>query len=370
MKAGIALAALALAASTAAGQQSPLTFGGEKDLTIKAQALLQFRYTTSIRPDEPDDSEYTTGFSFRRARVGLLGKAMDDKLTFEIEGEGAGSNFILLDAWVGYNIAPNLRLRAGQFVLQFDRESLVSPAKQLTTNASSLAYQINPHAALRTQGIELQYSTSKARLIGVFHDGSSSFNSGFAATNSAMAVTVRGEWAALGTTGQFTQMTAPRGTEAGLLFGLAGHYERTENDGSNSPGLRLAYTADVSYQNNGFSAMVLGKAHIAEDLANGSGQPQHVYGVLAQAGYYVTPVLEPYVRYEWATTSDDSLDEYQVLTVGANWYIVSHALKATFEVAYAFDGVSDIFDRSSEGLLVTGMGEEELVLRAQLQVMF
>ena len=93
------------------------------------------------------------------------------------------------------------------------------------------------------------------------------------------------------------------------------------------------------------------------------------WGALFQAGYMIDKNIEIFGRWDvtvldkdlLAAGEDDTLNEF---TIGANYYIYGHNAKFTVDIGYLPDG-SPV---SAGGLGVLATGDDEIVLRAQLQL--
>lgn len=338
-----------------------------ESMTLKVSGSMQFRYTINNREDvaAPDD-DFSSGFSFRRLRPKVSGQTADKKLYFEVEGDLAGGDSNLVDAFIDYRPDERWRIRTGQFTLSFVRENILSSTKQLAMDRSSISANVFPVRGDRVQGVEARYQGDRYRAFATFHGGIRSFNQQYNSPNVGSGLAFRYEHLLAGESlKQFDQISAPHGTPFGLLLGGAVNYEQSQSGGDH-----FAWTADVSLQHNGFSFMVAGTGSIAEDLSL-TGRAEHVWGVMAQAGLYVSERVEPYVRYEWGTTSNANESDFSLLVAGFNWYIYGHALKFSADAGYAFDSVTSTWDRSSNGLLVDATGEDgQMVFRSQIQLLF
>jgi hypothetical protein len=329
-----------------------------------------FRYTASAAPDAPDpDDDVSQGFHFRRLRPLFDFEAFDGKLGVSIQTEARGEATELLDIYAFHAPDENWRLRLGQFRLNFNRETSVSATRQLLADRGSISNNINPGSSARVQGFEARYTRGRDRAYVTVHEGLWSGGKGtpFNDETSEWGATVRYERLLIGDDfGQFKQFTAPPETPRGLMLGVGGHAQHLADLGS-----RYAWTADLSYQDDGFNASVMYTGHTAEDRNEGmSPEPESLHGVAAVAGLYVTDELEPFARYEWGTTSDEGHPDLNLVTAGFNWYLAGHALKFTTDFTVAFDGVGPAFNRSSDGLLATPDGDERYIFRAQVQVLF
>lgn len=337
------------------------------DISLKLGFHMQYRYTASHAPGEDGQAgDPSIGFGFRRMRPKLAFGALDGKLGLTVLGEASGGELRLLDGALTLEPRDGVRARVGQFYLRYNREFMVSASKPLAADRSSLAITLNPGATGRVQGAELELTAELDRAVLTLSEGLDVPNTNYNDERSDWGITGRYERLLIGESFKpFAQHTAPRGTPEGLLLGAAAHAQSLRGLGE-----RAAFTADLSYQNDGFSAMATAGVLIAEDRNHPSiGEPEHQYGFVAQAGQYIGEKLEPFVRGEYAFTSGDHPD-LQLLTVGFNYYFYGQALRFTLDGTAAFDGVGPAHDRSSDGLLITADGDARYAVRAQIQVIF
>lgn len=340
---------------------------GNVDMTAKVSGVLQFRYVVNNRDGvmAPGD-DLTNGFYLRRARPKFSAESSDGKIYFESEIEISDGASEMVDTHIDLKPDSRWRVRIGQFTLSFIREDMLSNTKQLAMDRGSTSENVVRARGERVRGIEVRYQTDVDRTFGTVHSGLLSFNEQFDSRNLGAGVTFRYERLVAGEgLKRFDQITAPPGTPLGVLVGGAVLYEQADRGGDH-----FGWTADISVQNDGVSFMLTGIGSVAEDL-NLRGRPEQIWGLSAQAGVYISEYVEPYVRYEWGTTSDQGDPDFSFLTVGANWYIFGQALKFSADVGYAFNPVSRNWDRSSNGLLADAPGRDgQIVGRTQIQLLF
>lgn len=365
---GFAAVALAAIGSPAAAQDQYLVPGRSPDAKLSIGGEYQFRYTFSREssPVRPGD-EVASGFSFRRLRLRLRGSPDGGRTTLFFQTEANSGEARLLDLFIEGTLADGLKLGGGQFVLPFSHEQSVVNFKLQGPEYSSVVFSVNPTALLRTQGVMLTATDGPSRAFLALTDGTDALNAGPLDPGEGEAVTLRAEHALLGELAMFNQFTAPRGTPAGLLVGAAAHAERRDAGGD-----RFAWTADLTFKNDGFNAALAGFGHAAEDLTLGPApQPEHVYGLVAQAGVYVTDDVEPFARYQWGTTSDGAQPDLSLIEAGCNVYLAGHAVRFSGDVGYAFERVGPVFQRPIDGLRASGNGSPgEVVVRLQMQLLF
>ena len=103
--------------------------------------------------------------------------------------------------------------------------------------------------------------------------------------------------------------------------------------------------------------------------------------MLAQGSYnfpFGAGNLEPFIRYEHIDMDDwgaiaTTNDEFDLVTIGVNWYHKKHASKFTADVMYILDNISDDMDlgQSGLGILDDNLGsDDQLVVRLQYQLLF
>lgn len=361
---------------TSGKEGQPWTLFGDRrgfgEIRFRPRLGMQFRYTVSSAPNaSPPDDETSLGFHFRRLRPIFNFAACDEKLRAFFQAETMGGEARILDAWVGYDLTEDLTLRVGRIHLGFSREQTVSVFKQQGTDLSSVGFTVNQNVGNRIEGADVMFTRAPHRVNLVLSEGVGVAGGTYNDRLSAWGTTLRYEHLLIGESfGPFAQFTAPPGTPEGLLLGLAGHAQHLQGRGD-----RVAFAADLSYQRSGFNALLQGTCHISEDhnmirpgLA--APEPESAYGVVSHAGVYITDDIEPFVRGEWATTSDDDHPDLEVITAGVNWYIVGQLVKFTADATVAFGGIGPAFDLPINGHLRTPDGDDRFILRAQVQVVF
>lgn len=219
----------------------------------------------------------------------------------------------------------------------------------------------------RSQGVQFSYDAGDFRFIGSLSDGFNTANTDFTdPAESDFALTGRVEWLAFGNRSSTTDFTSQRSESGSLLLGGAFHYQ--EGDTQNT---MYSYTGDVSWENNGWNAMLAGVGRNIED----AGSDFDDFGVVVQGGYRVTENIEPFARYD-AVFADSNRgldnDNFNFITAGVNYYLYGHAAKFTVDAVYSLDdttGLGSLGNFSNTGVLGSS-DEGELALRAQFQLLF
>lgn len=361
----------------------------ENTYYLRVNPEFQFRYIYNTRDGEaPDTDEDENGFQLRRTRLDFRGHAITPDLTYRLRFlSDRGDGSIDLDiAYVAYNLIDGLNIKVGQFKPLFAREENVAAFQQLAVERS---YTADYFTIDRSQGVELVYSGwDNLRLSLAIHDGSYSADSEFNADRTNFAIAGRVELLLAGDWKQFDDFSSWSKDKFGLLLGIAGGYERgEEGSGTNTPDI-YKFTADVSVEVSGINVFVAGYLQKFSDNDDPS-LPSDLddatqFGLVAQAGVFVIPdKLELFGRYEWidfdgvyyrnngagtqSGTGNLAEDELSLITFGANWYLVRHNAKFTFDVIWALDPVP--VSNSGAGLL-TSVDDDQVVLRAQWQFAF
>ena len=153
----------------------------------------------------------------------------------------------------------------------------------------------------------------------------------------------------------------------------------------------LSYTADFNMRGDGWSfwtAFLGNYLYDGGSAATGLGVEDSIsYGAVVQGGVFVTDALELIARYEFLRVVSDqqvssvnsalSNQTLNIVTLGFNYYFNKNSLKFTLDGGWAFDAVQ--FSNGLYGEPVaganwrstsTGQGVGEVVIRAQMQLLF
>ena len=358
---------------------------GDGRFKLQVGGQQQFRYVWSFH-DQPD--KYRGGFENTRTKLTLRGHVISPDLTYLVRGSffrNAG-NFGLEDAWLRYHLDDQWNVRFGQFKLPFNREELVSSAKQLAVERSLINESLNLG---RSQGVELAYANATNRASLAFSDGGDDQVGGFGLVGTSpqnttaltedteFTFTGRVEHLAAGSWAQFDDFTSPVNDEYGLLLGIGGHYQQNEYNGAFSFGRNeerwLAWTADVSVEWGGANAFAAFTYHYIDDGGN-VGQVT-VYGLVVQAGAYFTPKFEFFTRFEYGLFDVDTANfaNLYLATFGGNYYFDGHDLKLTADIGFGISQVDSPWNSDIAGWRTDGDipgAESQVVIRIQFQLLF
>lgn len=404
---------------------------------------IQFRYIINFRDNDfvlrdieppagigPEDSavlgaqqqNFETGFQTRRTKLIFDGHVFDPALFYKVQGNFSSStgNFVLEDAYVGYEFDNGFTIRWGQFKLPFLREELVSSARQLTVDRSLTNEVFNQG---RSQGIELAYDTENWRAALAFSDGFRSANSEITAdrtmagnpgglfadprgtsfltpgTESQWALTGRFEYLFAGQWNQFRDFTSGPDDDFGLMLGGAVHIEGGAQDHNAfgvSPGGNIfgqgdyfyaSWTVDLSVEGQGWNAYfaaIGGHSDISDipvalpALPNATMETVRLndYGFVAQGGWRVPNTdWEIFGRYDvlfpdGSGTRRSSNRAFNTLTIGGNWYIHGHAAKFTADIIWFVDSVNQLSGTNTGIAYYQDDDRNEVSFRLQFQLLF
>lgn len=385
--------------------------------SLNIGALFQFGYVANFRDDDAtdiggQDNEFTHGFDIRRARLDFSGTAVNSAISYRISGDfgeinsGGENDLQVTWAYGEYAFSGGLdgvKVRFGQFKLPLYFEELVEPEyllavdRSLTNEAFSQQY---------SQGLQFSYEADSWRGTVAVSDGlgtaGTRFNSG---GESDVALTGRFDYKFSGDWSAFDDFSSFRNSENAFRVGAGIHWQTFGDTNPADSGVGgvplntgvvsgnlIAYTADLSWEGNGWSlfAAFFGQSIVDGELAGGADSEPNDFGVVVQGAYFVTDQWELFARYDGLYLDDDERtgfteDNFNFLTVGGTYYFVpeSHALKFTTDIVFAFDGSSDLVtlglldgtaSGSSSGTAVTGLiGQEEdpeIAVRAQFSLTF
>lgn len=365
----------ALLASLNDANTRALAYNLNAESSLKISAQTQFQYNINLRDDDTlGDDDTTIGFQMRRTRVNIENQVTDSikaKIQFEFAREGGDGE--MLEAYADWTVNDSLKLRIGQQKVHFWRETTLGSTKQLTAEESVTSSVFTQGYA---QMVEAAFGGDSWRGWVSFSDGFDSRNTSFDSSSEAdYALTGRAEfkfgdadWK------QFDQYTSWRGAASGGMVGVAAHWQTAgdTNPSSSSSTDTFSVTADFSWVADGWNAAIAGVWRSVDDGST----DQDDYGILAQAGVFLSDQFELFGRYDVVLTDDDlSADDFSTVTGGFNYYITpeSHAAKFTMQVAYYLDAV-DLTGgvvSPSDGLHLLADGEDgQIALTTQLQLLF
>jgi hypothetical protein len=367
----------------------------------------QFRYMWTYRDLVPN--KHLHGWEHGRTRLTARGHVFSKDIEYMVKWgvtrddaglvDGIG---ILHDAWARFHLNNDASLKVGQFKIPFTRETLVSSSRHLAVEKSLVDTNLGVD---RSQGVELTLRGADASLRFATIDAGynrvatpnlnvgpstspqnapviTQSNSGpFQDAVSEFAVAMRFEKLVAGTWEQFEDFTSPAEDPFGMMIGVAAFYQHPKNSGAFTSRRDeepwLAGTVDLSLEWGGANAFGAFTYHYLDDSFSFFG-PTNVFGVVAQGGFYVTPKVELFARFEYASvefSGNFSQDELVLGTVGFNYYLDGHDLKWTTDLGFTFDRMSALWVQDSTGPTdIHGYRSDleapQIVFRTQFQLLF
>jgi hypothetical protein len=385
---------------------------GDGSSTLTTNAFFQFRYVANWRDDggtdQPGavppttigDNDFTHGFEIPRARIDWSGNLINDNITYRISGDfgdirSPGNDFGVTWAYGQYAFEgmDGAFVRWGQFKAPLLWEELVDPEFQLAGDRSVVNETFSQQYS---QGIMFGYEADAWRGYFAITDGLNTAGTNYNGGGEAdIGLTLRAEFKFAGDWARFTDFTSWRNSDYAGKVGAAIHWETygdssPPNVGSGAPvilgaatsGSLLVYTVDAAVEGNGWNAFVAFIGGRNDDDAPGA-QDFDDFGLVAQAGIFVTEQVELFGRWDALFLDDDRGfdDDMHFLTFGANYYVFpeSHAVKASLELLWALSDNSPLlagglFPGSGGGVTPTSyLGQDEdgeIAIRAQIGVLF
>lgn len=390
-----------------AGEGSGFTLtSGDGASTLTTNALFQFRYVANFRDANNAgvgaNNDFSSGFEIPRARIDWSGNLINDNLTYRISvdagqvnsaANGTANSLALTWAYGQYAFEgmEGSFIRFGQFKAPLFWEELVEAEFQLAADRSVTGEAFSQQYS---QGLMYGYESESWRGYFAFTDGMGSGNTNYAGgAESDFAFTGRAEFKFAGDWARFTDFTSWRNSDYASKFGIAAHYEQYGETGAVAPsgannllavtgangGDQFLYTADFAIEGNGWNAFAAfsGSYSEADSVANSD---VNDFGVVVQAGVFVTDQVELFGRYDGLFLDSDrglAEDSFNFGAIGFNYYFFpeSHAVKATVDLLASFDDTApSLTGAGGLNALSTsflGQGNDtEFAIRAQASVLF
>jgi hypothetical protein len=350
-----------------------------------------------------DNTEW--GFENRRTKLDFQGNVFSKDWTYRVRAafnQGATRNLGLglnqgsngaaaIDfAYIEKSMDNGMSIRVGQFQAPWMREVLVDSAYQLAAERSVLAGLFGQGYS---QGIQVGYQTDGMRFtggafdgvggqdtVGLFGGGNyNSQNTNWDDTTTNYSFAGRAEFKISGDWSQFNDFSSAKGSEAGMMAGVAAVYQRANWNSGVSSSKMFGVTGDFTWDFGGASLFASG-VWVNNEAPDGN--KTNPWGVSVQGGYFVTEEAELFARYEFINydTPDTGVgsNKYNGLTVGANYFFNAN-VKLTCDFTYNMKSLSG----ANAGAALNGAGlrqdsisnsmtgnKGQYVVRAQLQLLF
>jgi hypothetical protein len=400
---------------------------GNYRLNIEGQ--IQSRYAFNHLPTAAISTAATSvglaqdeyGFELRRVRLNFFGNAIDPSWTYRVqiafERDAGITNrpLTLEDAFIQKALGDGFYFRMGQWKNFYNYEEIASSRSQQFIERSITNQYFTTQFI---QGALLGWESSTVRVYMSYNDGGGNRNIAALQANgnpTDYAFTGRAEWMPVGEWGQFRDMQGWRGSPFAAVVGAAFNVQRSGGatlSGRNTigngvlPGLGAlpstvdavtlaSWTVDANLRGDGWSAW---GAFLGNCLFDGgdAASARGVDGALSlagivQGGLFLTDSVEVFARWEgiWVSSDNDGIvngvfvpnalvqQRVNVLTLGGCWYFNKNAAKFALDGGWAMDPVNFANGLFGESILGadwrasgTGNGAGEVVVRAQLQLLF
>jgi len=363
----------------------------------------------TVLDNENNNTEW--GFENRRTKLDFQGNVFSKDWTYRVRAafnqgaprvaiagapgavvpnQGANGAAAIDFAYIEKSMDNGMSIRVGQFQAPWMREVLVDSAYQLAAERSVLAGLFGQGYS---QGIQVGYQTDGMRFtggafdgvggqdtIGLFGGGNyNSQNTNWNNTTTNYSFAGRAEFKISGDWSQFNDFSSAKGSEAGMMAGVAAVYQRANWNSVVSSSKMFGVTGDFTWDFGGASLFASGVWVNNEDPTGNKNNP---WGVMVQGGYFVTEEAELFARYEFINydTPDTGVgsNKYNGLTVGANYFFNAN-VKLTCDFTYNMKSLSG----ANAGAALNGAGlrqdsisnsmtgnKGQYVVRAQLQLLF
>ena len=358
-------------------------------------------------------AEYLYGFDMGNTYLDFSGHVVDPSWQFHLRGNFAGSSTngngngmnTLSFASVTKDFGDGLGVTVGQFRGPWLRETLVDDGDQLGMDRSLMnAYFTQGF----DQGIQLNWESEAMRANVFYGDGvlqgvnitgqqGSRFgggtqNSPWNATNTSYAFAGRFEYKISGDWAIFDDFTSFKDEEGGMMVGVAGTYERGNQNADNSGVGGANFNGTTAYGLTGDFSWEMGGANLFASFVwlgatGGQTTTSHPWGLNVQGGYFVTEDIEIFGRYEYINYDLENpalpdTDKFNGITLGANYFMTSNVkFTAEFGInlkSFGSDNLNEGFrkDLSTSQVEIGGVMQkqkaetDQWALRAQMQLMF
>ena len=344
-----------------------LTLSGDATCDVHYYVALEFGHRGS----------YTNNSTFADS----LSELLDPVVVMVPVGGDAGPDLgIAREAWIEYELAPQVAVRAGLLQTPATRQLMTPPEMQQFVDVSMASayvgttmpgysdrnrdYGLMIHGALGSDG-ELQYMVTVTNGDGIVHrnviDGT---------TDDPLAFGARVNWDVLGHMGYEEGAVRQRACEWVAAVGAWAHYfvDHFRENPLLQDAERLSWGADAAVGWGGFS--MTAAYNVSTWSSNGGFNEHDGFSWLVQAGY-----LFPDTAWEVAARlsayehdpAGAALFSGNEIGVAVSYYIDGHADKVTLDAAFLSTDDQNILADTYAGYSAT-LGSDALMLRLQWQL--
>jgi len=289
----------------------------------------------------------TYGFENKRTRLTFGGNMVDTTWTYKLGYYLAYSNSVedfganqLSDAYVQKDFECGASMTIGQFKLPFSAEYDMDVGSLQFMDYSTVD---SFYRAGYGQGIKFDYESDLIRLgiayVNAIREANAAWGPGSPSDQWAFSGRIDAKFA--GNWGQFTHGQSWRGDGYGVKVG-AGAYALSENAAPGTEVMGLTFDTAVNF--GGANLAVAYYVNSVDDSGTVA-DDANPNGLVVSGGVFVSDDLELVARAESSSVDINfgGAQDFNVMTVGGNWYLARNQAKFSADFGYAFDGVSVIY---------------------------
>jgi hypothetical protein len=336
---------------------------------------------------------YSTAVSNSTSTSVVTGAAATVATTTATTTSTAGQAFVDF-GYVQKTMDNGFSFRLGQFRAPWMREMLVEDGMQLAVDRSVLSAYFGQGFS---QGLGFGYAQENWKVdayvgngvyTGVANGPGTGQNQGWSTNATNWSFAGRFEYLIKGNWDQFADESSFRGEDFGVMVGVAGIAQRYDNQAiapTQSGDKTYGFTADVTMDFGGAN-LSAAFVWVRQDFSLAGKDNVSPYGFNVQGGYFVTDDIELFGRYEFVdykglngAVAGSDQDQYNGVTLGANWYLAGHNAKLTVDWSMNLKSFSNNQNLTSLGWRPDGTSQaggagsdenNQWALRAQMQLMF
>lgn len=323
---------------------------GDGSYELNIGGIVQLRYAYNDVEGAPgfgtgNDEDRAEGFHLRRTKLDFSGKAgpsVGYRVLLSNNILDGGNELGIEEAFLTYEVAKNVTVKAGKFWLPFARESYCLADTNCV--GTEPGFNENFFGLGRSEGVQVDYTDGKmVRVCTALSDGANTDTTAVGADRvNLIAVSSRTDFVVFGNFGQFDDNFALADAgQQGLLLGGAFYFENYDNaTGFASDDWSWGVTADATWKFAKFAlagAFFYHEVNQINGVASFSDENRQQYGLALSADYALTAKVDVFAKYDYINDDSSISDDFQAVTVGAN-YRATKNLRLTGELVWKVDG--------------------------------